>query len=597
MPVVTTPEFREFLQSPDYIKLNTVAAVNRVLAEGLTDFASLEAFDKDHIKSLCKNVQNEIPKIVADVNAGVVAEPAIKGTNINMVSQIRLLTACNAVKSYKLVGRTPDLSNMRYLEVLSQFQVDWENFEKLKKQTSHVVPLVKEADGMKKIINWSPVFEECMSRMFGLQGPLSYVLRREATVASEMDDPLNGDDYFGLSGGLIQEMTARIPLSGSLYKSDNKTVYLHLYDACKGTACESTVKAIKQDGRAAYFALMSHHAGDEKYHSIAKNLVHKLSTWKWNGRSNTMERHVSTQRQCFEELLNCKDHVEVMLPGEEQRVTYLIDSIVCADGNVTATIGLIKNDLNGMRKDFEKAASALIEVDPFVRGKHKGGGRTATISSVDYSGGRGGTGVDLRWHTPQEYRALSKDEKDELHQWQHSAAGKEVISKSREVYLSKKKGKGKGDKETPKKRKKWLNNYAKKPKGQAHIMSLVAKINKNDDMDVDEPTGNISSVNVWPPLPVTENNITVPYGFYKPFEMRKKKRELRKKQKELQTRLMYKKTELGARIANPGLTGTKTGGPILKGPNSKKLKSANNVKFDASVATTVTLQSILDKPL
>ena len=247
-----------------------------------------------------------------------------------------------------------------------------------------------------------------MSRMFGLQGPLSYVLRKDATVAHEVDDPLTGDDYYGVSGGLIQEMTARIPFSGSLYKTDNKTVYLHLSEAYRGTACESTVKAIKQDGRAAFMALMSHHAGDEKYHSIAKNLVHKLNTWKCNGSSCSMERHVSTQRQCFEELLNCKVHVEVMLPGEEQRVTYLMDSIASGDGNVTATIGLIKNDLNGMRRDFEKAASALIEVDPFVRGKHKGGGRTATISSVDYSAGRGGTGVDLRWHTPQEYRALSK---------------------------------------------------------------------------------------------------------------------------------------------------------------------------------------------
>ena len=136
MQVNATPEFREFLQSPVYIKLTTVGAVNRVLAEGLTDFASLEAFDKEHIKSLCKNVHTEVPKVTADVNAGIVAVPAVKGTNINMVSQIRLLTACNAVKYYKLVGRTPDLSNMRYLEVLSQFQVDWENFEKLKKQTS-----------------------------------------------------------------------------------------------------------------------------------------------------------------------------------------------------------------------------------------------------------------------------------------------------------------------------------------------------------------------------------------------------------------------------------------------------------------------------
>ena len=44
-----------------------------------------------------------------------------------------------------------------------------------------------------------------------------------------------------------------------------------------------------------------------------------------------------------------------------------------------------------------------------------------------------------------------------------------------------------------------------------------------------QTTGIISSVNVWPPIPVTESNVTVPYGFYKPFEMRKKKRELRKR--------------------------------------------------------------------
>ena len=60
---------------------------------------------------------------------------------------------------------------------------------------------------------------------------------------------------------------------------------------------------------------------------------------------------------------------------------------------------------------------------------------------------------------------------------------------------------------------------------------------------------------------------------------------------------MYKKTELSARIANPSLTGTKTTGPIIKGPDTKKLKSSKNVKFDANMATTVTLKSILDKPL
>ena len=480
---------------------------------------------------------------------------------------------------------------MKNTDVLDKFQVDWEHYEKLKKQDAPKVPVVKESDNVKKIINWAPVFEECMSRNFGLQGPLSYVLRKEEAVASEVDDPLQGDDYFGESGGLVQEMTARIPLSGSLYKSDKKTVYLHLSEACRGTACESTVKAsgTRQDGRAAFLALMSHHAGDEKYHSIAKNLVHKLNTWKWNGRSGSMERHVSTQRQCFDELLNCNEHVEVMVPGEEQRVTYLTDSIDSGDGNVTATIGLIKNDLNGMKRDFEKAASALIEVDPFVRGKHKGGGRSATISSLDYSSGRGGTRVDLRWHTPNEYRELSREKKDELYQWQQSDAGKDVMNKSKQEYL-KKKGKGKGKAtatDTPKKRKKWVAKYIKTAKGRAHISSLVANLKDDSEMDVDEITGNVSAVNGWPPILVGGSNVTVPVtippGYYS-------KKQLRKKHRELKTRLKYKKTELSARIANPSLTGTKTSGPILKGPRSKK------VKF-ASGPTSVTLQSILDKPL
>ena len=105
---------------------------------------------------------------------------------------------------------------MSYTNVLSKFQVDFEHYERLKKQDDPKVPVVKETDTNKKIINWAPVFEDCMSRTFGLQGPLSYVLRKEAEVPAEDEDPLLDFDYFGKSGGLVQEMTARIPLRGSL---------------------------------------------------------------------------------------------------------------------------------------------------------------------------------------------------------------------------------------------------------------------------------------------------------------------------------------------------------------------------------------------
>ena len=87
MPVTTTEAFKEFLKSPQYVKLNTNQAVNRVLCEGITDFDSLCDFDKDTLKSLNKKCQTEIPKILVDAAAGIVAEPAVKGMFISMVSQ------------------------------------------------------------------------------------------------------------------------------------------------------------------------------------------------------------------------------------------------------------------------------------------------------------------------------------------------------------------------------------------------------------------------------------------------------------------------------------------------------------------------------
>ena len=192
-------------------------------------------------------------------------------------------------------------------------------------------------------------------------------------VPLEIDDPLTGYDYFGKSGGLVQEMTARIPLSGPLFKSDNKTVYLQLAEACRGTACESTVKTkgFRQDGRAAFFALIDHHVGDEKYRAIAKKLINKLMSTKWNGKVYSMEKHVSTHRQCVEELINCAEHVTTSVPGEEQRVQYLIDSIDCGEQAVQATIGLIRNNMNDMRSNFERSASALIEVDSYAKGRNR----------------------------------------------------------------------------------------------------------------------------------------------------------------------------------------------------------------------------------
>ena len=136
-----------------------------------------------------------------------------------------------------------------------------------------------------------------------------------------------------------------------------------------------------------------------------------------------------------------------------------------------------------MRKDFELASSALIEVDPYRRTKTQQPKATATISGVTYQGGRGQSGVDLRWHHPKEFKELPSDQKDELCNWQKTSKGKKAMDASRSAA----KRKSEVDKGHPnskrnnngqsnaKRFKSQLNEAARSTQGFKTIMSVLAK--------------------------------------------------------------------------------------------------------------------------
>ena len=76
-----------------------------------------------------------------------------------------------------------------------------------------------------KVIKWAPIFKDCLSRTFGHNGPLIYVLSEDAAVEEESPDPLQINDatgvinsYFGRSGSLQDELIARLPHTGPIYK-------------------------------------------------------------------------------------------------------------------------------------------------------------------------------------------------------------------------------------------------------------------------------------------------------------------------------------------------------------------------------------------
>ena len=135
------------------------------------------------------------------------------------------------------------------------------------------------------------------------------MLRDDAIVPPEADDPLAphipADSvagtpaipgaYFGASGSLMEELVARLPHSGPIYRNDNATVYQKIEEAARGTSCESTIKAFsrRKDGRGAFLALIANHTGDVKYRAIAKKRQNLLQNIKWTGNSYPLiETHV-----------------------------------------------------------------------------------------------------------------------------------------------------------------------------------------------------------------------------------------------------------------------------------------------------------------
>ena len=78
--------------------------------------------------------------------------------------------------------------------------------------------------------------------------------------------------------------------------------------------------------------------------------------------------------------------------------------------------------------------------DPYLRSQRPSQGKAdANISSIDFSAERGKTGVNLRRHHPQEFKALPSNQKDELVTLQKFQDGQKTLDKSRMVAEKKRK--------------------------------------------------------------------------------------------------------------------------------------------------------------
>ena len=129
-----------------------------------------------------------------------------------------------------------------------------------------------------------------------------------------------------------------IAYTGPIYNNDNATVYQKIKEAAKGTSVESSIKLFsrRKDGRGAFLALITNHAGNVKYRAIAKKRQNLLQTIKWTGNSYALENHVSNHRQAYDDLWECSTHITVPVPSDPQRVECIINSITSKDSTLQA---------------------------------------------------------------------------------------------------------------------------------------------------------------------------------------------------------------------------------------------------------------------
>ena len=426
-------------------QMNLPQAVRARLAlEGLDTVTDFVDFKEDQLNDAFKNMRTAIPGVpvipavlgqnnVVQV-ATVAAIAPIPPTLVSAKCALRLKVASVAFHYYQSIGRTITSVNMNYTNVLKDFYVEYESIESLSDATKPDVPLLHKNNTP---LRWIESFKDCLFRTFGVRKtPLLYVVRDTVKVPPEADDPLANNKAFGSSGSILDELIARLDHDHPLYKSDNAMVYSMLEETTRGTVYAPTIKPYgrRKDGRAAWLSMISSHAGNDKWEQLQKEKSKFLMNTKWNGRAFSLEKFTGMHRSAYVNLEEASDHVNFQLPTEHTRVGYLIDNIQNPDPDLRAAIANVRLDTNGMRSNFEDTVAFLLPVDPYSKHRRSQDNKHhANVSDTSALKGKhqSKTGVDFRWYKPDEYKELTKEQRSELYEWQHSKEGQKATNKQK----------------------------------------------------------------------------------------------------------------------------------------------------------------------
>jgi hypothetical protein len=435
--VFTAAQTASFFQEPTQMGIAN-ATVIQLRVEGIDTVADLLDFDKETIVQIAANLRRPSgrvadPTIGAAVGATIATPPFTFGAK----SQQRLICATKLVRYYDTIGRSNTAANLQWMPVMKNFSEQWQALEDKKADNEPEVPKISK---QLPILKWTEAYTDYAHRVIGDRTiPLYYVIRPEVD-APPIGPQAAGTPHSVEHGSIETDLIYHASHGHPLFRGDNQAMYYKLEEATRGTIYAPSIKPFQKskDGRGAWFAVVNQYAGKDKWEAEIKQNEKLLHSAEWKGQSNfTLERFIAQHRNAYVSMQAAAQHSPYQLPNPYTRVGYLLDAILCNDAGLQAAMASIKTDSQGMRTDFEAAATHLLPYDP-VQKRYAGGKRAAadisdttgeetnvSVASFGTKKGTGSTGVALRFHTTPEYKKLNVDQQDELREWRRKerAAG------------------------------------------------------------------------------------------------------------------------------------------------------------------------------
>ena len=403
----------------------------QLAVEGITLVEDLAEFEEETLREVAANLRKPSGRIQDPNDASsMITTPTYQ---LGAKSLMKLIVAADAVRYYNTISRDITSDNMEYTTCLTIFKEDWKALKDRKKDETATLPKVSKNFS---VVRWSEAFKDFLSRTVGRRNiPLSYVVRDNESVTNPAPPLLEDKPYSQEHGSVEGELVARASHSHPLFRSDSADVYYHLEAATRNSEVAASLKPFqrKKDGRAAYLAVLSQYAGEDKWAAELKKYDNFVHTAKWKGTGNyTLDKFLSRHRHAFFTMSQCSEHVSFQMPNEFTRVSYVFDALQSDYAPLQAAMAAVRTDTgkDGKRSDFEKTASYLLPHDPVKKridnsNRKSAGeisGAEANVGSL--KAGIGKTGVHLRYHTPDEYSKLNKKQRFELSKYRSSQKGK-----------------------------------------------------------------------------------------------------------------------------------------------------------------------------